>query len=141
MSYYFYNYGFKVRVPSQLYLNKTEGLCGNCNGNPDDDMCKPKGVPAEDVDQFGLSWLANSLLKNPVEEEGSCQVQPESDCQLLPPDQDPCLKLITNPVFEVFISTFIPVWLFILLHVYSVSISNLHCMLHLHLKHTPIIIK
>jgi len=29
IAYFYYNYAFQVRLPSQLFANKTEGLCGN----------------------------------------------------------------------------------------------------------------
>nr|XP_042904159.1 uncharacterized protein LOC107439698 isoform X4 [Parasteatoda tepidariorum] len=35
--YYEDNSGFAVKVPSRRYFNKTEGLCGNCNGKKDDE--------------------------------------------------------------------------------------------------------
>ncbi|XP_002737323.1 IgGFc-binding protein-like [Saccoglossus kowalevskii] len=37
------------------------GLLGNADGNPENDLIKPDGSPATDVDEFGDSWkIANS---------------------------------------------------------------------------------
>ena len=104
VSYFFNNYGFKVRAPSHLYLNKTEGLCGNCNGLLDDDMHLPNGMLAEDVNQFGLSWLVSNLLKeSPIGDEDQCQADQPAECQILEPENDPCFKLIDNEIFKVIV--------------------------------------
>jgi len=105
VSYFFDSYGFSVRVPSHLYLNKTEGLCGNCNGDAGDDMTIPGRLPADDVHHFGLSWLVQSLLDRPVQldhsHENGCQVVGQGECNVLPPSIDPCFKLLDNPLFQV----------------------------------------
>jgi von Willebrand factor len=107
VSYFFHNFAFSVRVPSQLYLNKTEGLCGSCNGNSSDDMCKPDGQLTEDVNEFGLSWLVKNLLQDsPQKDEESCQVQPQPECIPPPPEDDLCLKLVDDSTFKVLIGTF-----------------------------------
>ena len=108
VTYLFTNYGFTVRVPSHLYLNKTEGLCGNCNGDVDDDLTKPDGMLADDADQFGLSWLVKSLLDQPyaLPAEDVCQVIPQKECDLLPPSEDPCFQLIDSHIFQVDIKLF-----------------------------------
>ena len=122
MSYFSTNYGFTVRVPSHSYLNRTEGLCGSCNGNTDDDWTKPDGSLADDADQFGLAWLVKSLLDRPLDAipaaaaaDDVCQAIPQKECDLLPPSEDPCFKLIDSPVFQVdlFIdSSILPPFLF-----------------------------
>lgn len=102
MSYYFYNYGFKVRAPSHLYLNKTEGLCGNCNGIPDDDMQLPNKMLADDSNQFGLAWLVSNLLKeSPLGDEDQCMVNEQPNCDIPAPENDPCFKIIDSDVFKV----------------------------------------
>lgn len=94
MSYYTYSRGFKVRLPSQLYLNKTEGLCGNCNNEVDDDAFS---------NEIGLNWLVNKLLRESPngEEEELCQVVPQPECKPLNPESDPCLKLLDSDLFKV----------------------------------------
>lgn len=53
------NQGFSIKIPSHLYYDKTEGLCGSCNGDSTDDMAAPDGNIPVDVDGFVKSWKAN----------------------------------------------------------------------------------
>ncbi|XP_068590666.1 IgGFc-binding protein-like [Cebidichthys violaceus] len=46
-----------LTLPSS-YSSATGGLCGNYNGNPDDDLLKPDGSQAKNVNAFGDSWKA-----------------------------------------------------------------------------------
>lgn len=93
-----YSRGFKVRLPSQLYLNKTEGLCGNCNSEATDDVFS---------NEVGLNWLVSKVLREPpTGEEELCQVVPEPECKPLNPDKDPCLKLLDSELFKVIINRF-----------------------------------
>ncbi|XP_046389468.1 hemocytin isoform X2 [Ischnura elegans] len=95
VSFYFDNFAFVIRLPSHLYANKTEGLCGNCNKNKMDDMKTSKGNITEDADEFGLSWLVDL----PPGKEEKCGVAVVSECQPLPPQQDPCLHLLDEKKF------------------------------------------
>lgn len=96
VSYYTYSRGFKIRLPSQLYLNKTEGLCGNCNNEETDDAFS---------NEVSLNWLVSKLLKEPSLSlplgEELCQVLPQPECKPLHPDRDPCLKLLDSDLFKV----------------------------------------
>ncbi len=92
------NYAFSVRLPSQLYLNKTEGLCGNCNGDGSDDACKLNGEKTTVVDDFALSWLVEEQVQN---EPAVCAVVPQRQCPPVPPEQDPCLQILEKPAFQV----------------------------------------
>lgn len=94
VTYYMYSRGFKVRLPSQLYLNKTEGLCGNCHSEASADVWD---------DQIGLNWLVSKVLReSPNGEEDLCQVAPQPECTLLPPEADPCLQLLDSELFKVY---------------------------------------
>ncbi|XP_078689172.1 uncharacterized protein LOC144920716 [Branchiostoma floridae x Branchiostoma belcheri] len=53
------NHYAKVVVPSN-YQNQVGGLCGNFNGDPDDDFTTPDGTVAPDVNTFGTSWLTSA---------------------------------------------------------------------------------
>lgn len=93
VSYYMYSKAFKVRLPSQLYLNKTEGLCGNCNSELEDDTMS---------NQVGLGWLVSKLLREPpTGVEDLCQITSQPECIPLSPEQDPCLKLLDSDLFKV----------------------------------------
>nr|XP_045582100.1 uncharacterized protein LOC123745535 [Procambarus clarkii] len=94
VTFFFENYGFSIRLPSNIYFNKTEGLCGNCNHNDEDDLVDRNTGFDESVDTFGRSWL---LENEPL----TCGVL-EKDATLcipLPPDQDPCLKIMDEDLF------------------------------------------
>ncbi|KAI5087282.1 IgGFc-binding protein-like [Silurus meridionalis] len=45
----------EVYVPS-TYLGKTCGMCGNYNGNKNDDFLLPDGIETKDIKTFGAAW-------------------------------------------------------------------------------------
>lgn len=53
------NQGFSIKMPSHLYYDKTEGLCGSCNGDSTDDMAAPDEHIPTDADEFVKSWKSN----------------------------------------------------------------------------------
>lgn len=53
------NQGFSIKMPSHLYYNKTEGLCGSCNADSTDDMAAPDGNIPINADEFVISWKEN----------------------------------------------------------------------------------
>lgn len=81
-----------VKAPSLRYSGKLEGLCGNCNGDIDDDTNGPDGEPISDVEEFGLSWLYDKLPGGQTREQ--CSNTPEEVCETLPVDSDPCAQLV-----------------------------------------------
>jgi len=54
-----FDQGFSIKMPSHLYYDKTEGLCGSCNGDTTDDMAAPDGNIPVNADEFAKSWKAN----------------------------------------------------------------------------------
>uniref|UniRef100_A0A8C4F7M6 VWFD domain-containing protein n=1 Tax=Dicentrarchus labrax TaxID=13489 RepID=A0A8C4F7M6_DICLA len=48
-------YELTISVPSS-YRGKTCGLCGNFNGNPDDEFRIPSGMMVTTPDEFGTAW-------------------------------------------------------------------------------------
>ena len=52
-----------VSLPAS-YAGKTCGLCGNFNGNPNDDYSTPLGAQAGGVQAFGSSWKVPGLVKD-----------------------------------------------------------------------------
>lgn len=49
---------------SGSYSCKTRGLCGNFNGNPNDDFTTPSGTQAGGEVAFGSSWKVPGLVKD-----------------------------------------------------------------------------
>lgn len=98
---------FAIRVPSVKYGMKMEGLCGDCNGNPDNDLrLNPKslkkglfataGEPKfKDIIQ---SWLADESTL-PKEDHCVSVEEAELDCIPLPPESDPCLEILNQDGF------------------------------------------
>lgn len=81
-----------VKAPSHKYGAKLEGLCGNCNGDLEDDIRTPKGNKPKDTNDFALSWLYEDLPGGQSREQ--CENKPEEECPPLPPDSDPCVQLV-----------------------------------------------
>lgn len=67
---------------------------GNCNSDSKDDFKTRNGTVTRDIDDFGKSWL------QPLPSETGCTVIPERpDCLPLPPDLDPCFKILDEERF------------------------------------------
>jgi von Willebrand factor len=81
-----------------------EGLCGNCNGNPEDDLTKNPAatnlpVGASPIKTFAMSWLANEPKISVNEDINTCHVDEETDCLPLAPETDPCFKILDEATF------------------------------------------
>nr|XP_032812697.1 von Willebrand factor-like [Petromyzon marinus] len=50
------NMAFRIELPPSIWWNRTEGLCGSCDGNPKDDFITNNGSLVKDSDEFGYSW-------------------------------------------------------------------------------------
>ncbi|XP_019624292.1 PREDICTED: matrilin-2-like [Branchiostoma belcheri] len=56
-----YDGSHEVRVTLPVcYMNKTEGICGNYNGRPGDDLLTPAGTTASTSTALGNSWQVTS---------------------------------------------------------------------------------
>lgn len=92
VSVYFPSLGVSVKAPSHKYGDSLEGLCGDCNRNPDDDLVTPAGIQEGDVEEFALSWLYENLPGGQSKE--GCRNKPEEKCESFPIDDDPCVQLV-----------------------------------------------
>lgn len=96
-----------VKVPSS-YAKAVCGLCGNFNGNPDDDLALKGGGQASNVLDFGNSWQEEIIPGCGATEPGDCpqldslmtqQIQNKKECGILADPEGPfreCHKLL-NP--------------------------------------------
>jgi len=67
---------------------------GNCNSDSKDDFKTRNGTVTRDTDEFGKSWL------QPLPSETGCTVIPEpGGCMPLPPDEDPCFRILDEERF------------------------------------------
>ena len=71
------------------HWGKTLGLCGNFNGNPNDDFVKPDKKPARNGMEFADSWKVDTScpnptpLPNPCTNAGSVAQEAKKKCSLL----------------------------------------------------------
>ncbi|XP_072904906.1 IgGFc-binding protein-like isoform X2 [Hemitrygon akajei] len=79
------NHYLKIIVPTS-YFNMMCGLCGNFDGNPNNDNIKPNGLEAGNVTELGNSW------QTPDDEEESCKPHV--------PDELPCNKEVYDKVIS-----------------------------------------
>lgn len=95
ISVYYPSLGVSVKAPSQKYGGKLEGLCGDCNNNPFDDLRILSGEIVKSTDEFALNWLYENLPGNSKE---LCENKPEV-CPPLPKDSDPCQQILDYKTF------------------------------------------
>lgn len=102
--YNFPRFSLQIKVPSVKYANKMEGICGNCNGNPDDDMITNPAATnlpfgASPLKSFAMSWLAEEPKLELAESKDTCFIDDEANCLPLPPETDPCFKILDEDIF------------------------------------------
>lgn len=94
---------FSIKIPSIKYRNQVEGLCGNCNGDPNDDIIANtkytnKIESPTDLNEILQTWVADEpALK--LNKTCNSDVQVADDCVPLPPDEDPCLEILNQDTF------------------------------------------
>ncbi|XP_050428341.1 hemocytin-like [Adelges cooleyi] len=94
----FMNQGFSIKMPSHLYYDKTEGLCGSCNGDSTDDMAAPDGNIPSNVDEFIKSWKASGTEFEKCDYVTKNETK-EDTCEIPKPEIDPCLILTDTKLF------------------------------------------
>lgn len=91
VSVYYPSLGVSVKAPSHKYGGRMEGLCGDCNGDTEDDYKKPSSETPKDINDFANSWLYENLPGGQSKEQ--CENKPEEKCKEIPADGDPCAQL------------------------------------------------
>lgn len=99
---HFDDLSFSIKIPSVKYGGLVEGLCGNCNGDPADDL-KPNPKHADkakstDLKDILQTWVADEPALN-LTEECVSETKIVDECLPLPPDRDPCLQLMDSNTF------------------------------------------
>ncbi|XP_075237780.1 hemolectin [Lycorma delicatula] len=90
--------GFSLQLPSHIYKDKTQGLCGSCNGNQTDDFKMKNGTLSENIEIFGKSWLAQNLT-GVNDKEDVCVHVPEKECKNAPVEDDICFNILDDSLF------------------------------------------
>lgn len=98
----FADLSFSIRVPSIKYGSKLEGICGDCNGNPHDDLkINPKyskKIQNDSLNGIIQTWLSDEpALK--LEEKCISHENSLTDCIPLPAESDPCLGILDQNIF------------------------------------------
>ncbi|XP_053978189.1 hemocytin [Hylaeus volcanicus] len=88
------NFAFTLTLPSHIFGGTMEGLCGNCNADSEDDLKKQNGEIANDMQDFGTSWLVTESPHGINLNTEACISKNQSKCVLLPADQDLCRNLL-----------------------------------------------
>lgn len=101
LSVLFKEMSFSIRLPNIKYATKLEGLCGDCNGEPLNDlqMNRKSKLPAKDGTFADIieSWLSDEPR---LKTETICrQITPTSDCPVPPIELDACQALLRPEMF------------------------------------------
>ncbi|XP_022121224.2 hemocytin [Pieris rapae] len=86
---------FTVQVPSYLYANKTEGLCGVCAGYQEH-LLTSNGTVTDNFDTYGKSWQAVPDVLKTLEippQEQCGELPPTPECVSPPPESNPCYNI------------------------------------------------
>lgn len=93
---------FSIRVPSIKYRSKLEGLCGDCNGDAQNDL-QPNPKHADKAKSNKLEEIVQTWLSDEpaLEQEFGCVSDEKSieNCLPLPPDDDPCTQMLAKETF------------------------------------------
>ena len=83
------------------YINRTSGLCGTYNKDPDNDFLARNGTSVNNAAEFGNSWKTDPECDDATEEEHPCQTYSErnstavANCSALSgPPFDACRSVV-----------------------------------------------
>lgn len=93
------NFAFTLKLPSHIFSDVTEGLCGNCNADAEAGFEKRDGEITHDVEEFGRSWLVEDLSTQLGLSDQTCFSNRQPQCTPPPADEDICKKLLDLPEF------------------------------------------
>ncbi|KAG7307390.1 hypothetical protein JYU34_007577 [Plutella xylostella] len=92
---------FSVKVPSSLYSNATQGLCGVCAGYQEH-LVMSNGTATDDYGQYAKSWQAKGeiLTALKISDQEQCdEPPPKEECVPPPLELNPCNKLYDTQMF------------------------------------------
>ncbi|RVE53530.1 hypothetical protein evm_001900, partial [Chilo suppressalis] len=88
-----------VRVPSYLYGNRTDGVCGVCAGQHEH-LLTSNGTATDDVQEYSKSWKATPTALTALDlpsDQLQCDQPPPPPCHL--PEDNLCYKLLNPEAF------------------------------------------
>ncbi|KAI5085722.1 zonadhesin isoform X2, partial [Silurus meridionalis] len=89
----------EITVPGD-YFNKVCGMCGNYNGDSNDDNLMPNGQPAKDVIELGNSWKAEGDKDPGCQPDTRPDVHPNCTKEELNVIQAQCASIIMSNQFK-----------------------------------------
>nr|XP_053625822.1 hemocytin isoform X2 [Plodia interpunctella] len=96
---------FSVKLPTHLYSNRTEGLCGACGGS-EPVLLTRNGTVTDDVDEFGSSWQASAAALAALGAHAHAHAHaecgapsPPPPCVPPPSESNPCYTLFNPDIF------------------------------------------
>lgn len=94
------NFAFTLKLPSHIFGDATEGLCGDCNSDAESSFKKRDGNFTDNAQEFGKSWLVDDLSTHLAPNDQTCSSSRQPQCIPPPPDQDICRKLLDLEEFR-----------------------------------------
>lgn len=92
---------FSIRLPGIKYASKLEGLCGDCDGDANDDL-QPNPKYANKVKSEGLNDILQTWQSDEASlggEQHCVAIEEKEKCIPLPPGQDPCQGILDQSIF------------------------------------------
>lgn len=93
------NFAFTLKLPSHIFDDTTEGLCGNCNAD-EAGFKKRDGEVTNDAEEFGKSWFVDDLSMELGLNDQICTSKRRAQCAPPPASQDICRKLLDLAEFQ-----------------------------------------
>lgn len=94
------NFAFTLKLPSHIFSDDTEGLCGNCNADAESGFEKRDGEITDDAEEFGKSWLIENLSTQLGLNDQTCSSSRQFQCTPPPAEEDLCKKLLDLAAFK-----------------------------------------
>ncbi|XP_071561739.1 hemocytin [Temnothorax nylanderi] len=89
-------FAFTLKLPSHIFSDDTEGLCGNCNADAESGFKKRNGEITDDAEEFGRSWLVEDLSTQLGLNDQTCSSNRQPQCTPPPADEDLCTKILLD---------------------------------------------
>jgi len=90
------NFAFTLKLPSHIFSDNTEGLCGSCNTDAESGFEKRDGKITNDVEEFGKSWLVEDLLTQLGWSDQTCSSNHQLQCTPPSEEEDLCKKFLLD---------------------------------------------
>lgn len=95
-----HNFAFTLKLPSHIFSDDTEGLCGNCNADAESGFEKRDREITDDVEEFGKSWLVEDLSMQLGLSDQTCSSNRQPQCTPPLAEEDLCKKLLDLTAFK-----------------------------------------